>query len=117
MSDSFAGFGGGGWDSLFSQASGAYGTGANPNASDWSKLLSGLTSKEGSQALGGLGKSLLGASSGSDDWHYLRTAAGTAPWSPGTSNSLLSTLIQMRAQEQQQQQHPLGQNFRSSLLG
>jgi hypothetical protein len=86
-------------------------------ASDWSKILSAIQSKEGQNALGGLGKSLLSTSGGSNDAAYLRTNAGQAPFSPGGNNSLLSTLLQMRLQEQQLQQHPLGQNFRPSLLG
>lgn len=115
MADGFAGFGGSGWDDAFSQVNGAYGSGANPDASVWSKLLSGLQSKEGQTALGGVGKSLLSAGAG-DDSRYLRTNALTPAWSPGTTNSLLNTLLQMRLQEQQQQAATL-QNFRPSLLG
>lgn len=118
MADDFAGFGGGGWDNVFSQVNGAYGSGANPDASTWSKLLSSLQSKEGQTALGGVGKSLLTASAAgaADDSRYLRTNALTPAWSPGTGNSLLNTLLQMRLQEQQQQAATL-QNFRPSLLG
>lgn len=116
MADDFAGFGGSGWDNVFSQVNGAYGSGANPDASTWSKLLSSLQSKEGQTALGGVGKSLLSAAGSTDDSHYLRTNALTPAWSPGTTNSLLNTLLQMRLQEQQQQATTL-QNFRPSLLG
>lgn len=86
-------------------------------ASDWSKILNALSSKEGQAAMGGIGKSLLSSSGSSNDAAYLRTNAGQAPFSPGGTNSLLNTLLQMRLQEQQLQQNPLGQNFRPSLLG
>ena len=96
--------------------SGNYAFGGSPDASTWSKLLSSLQSDKGQQALGGVGKSLLSAAGGTDDSRYLRTNALTPAWSPGTTNSLLNTLLQMRLQEQQQQATTL-QNFRPSLLG
>jgi hypothetical protein len=85
-------------------------------ASDWSKILTALQSKEGQSAMGGIGKSLMTAGAGNDA-QYLRTNAGQAPFSPGGTNSLLGTLLQMRLKQQQLQQNPLGQNFRPSLLG
>ncbi|HEV8502938.1 MAG TPA: hypothetical protein VGR63_15290 [Casimicrobiaceae bacterium] len=116
MSDSFAGFGGSGWTNAWGSSGGAYAPSATAGASDWSKILSAISSKEGQQAMGGIGKSLMTAGTGNDA-AYLRTNAGQAPFSPGGTNSLLGTLLQMRQQQQLQQQFPLGQNFRPSLLG
>jgi hypothetical protein len=117
MSDSLFGLAGG-TDAAGMFGTGSYGFGGSPDASTWSKLMSGLQSKEGQQALGGVGKSLLTASAAgaADDSRYLRTNALTPAWSPGTTNSLLNTLLQMRLQEAQQQDATL-QNFRPSLLG
>lgn len=68
-------------------------------ASDWSKILNALSSKEGQSAMGGIGKSLLSASGGSssNDAQYLRTNAGQAPFSPGGTNSLLNTLLDRKS--------------------
>lgn len=73
-------------------------------------------SKENQSALGKLGTSLLGAASQANP-AYLRIQAGAPPYSPGSNNSLLNSLLQMQLQQKQLQQFPLGQNFRASLLG
>jgi hypothetical protein len=110
----FAGFGGGGWSNAWGSAGGAYaGLGG---ASDWSKLMNAINSKEGREAMGGLGKGLLSAAGGTGgDASFLRTNAGAAPFSPGGQNSLLATLLQMRVAEMQRA-NPLA-GIRPGLLG
>jgi hypothetical protein len=85
--------------------------------STWNQLLGGL-SKQAPGLAGQLGKGLTSAAGGtSQDPRWLRTAAGSAPQSLGSQNSLLNTLLQMQLQREQLEQYPLGQSYRSSLLG
>jgi hypothetical protein len=110
-------------DSPFGQAgttdtsafdAGSYAYGGRAALTDWEKLWQSMKSKEGLNALGGLA-SKLGPSA--NDSGYLKIAAGAAPFAQGGTNSLLATLLQLHLAQQQQQQSPLGQNFRASLLG
>jgi len=111
MAEGFLGFRGGAW-------TGGWGEGGalSAEASDWSKLLNAINSKEGREAMGGLGKGLLGAAGGTGgDAAFLRTNAGAPPFSPGGQNSLLAALLQMRIAEMQRP-NPLA-GIRPGLLG
>jgi hypothetical protein len=90
----------------------------NQADSTWNQLLGGVTSKQAAGLAGQLGQGLTSAAGGtSQDPRWLRTAAGSPPQSLGSQNSLLNTLLQMQLQREQLEQYPLGQSYRSSLLG
>jgi hypothetical protein len=112
-------------DSPFGQAgttdpsgfgSSGFGFGNSASLTDWEKIWQGLKSKEGQNALAGMANKFAAGPS-ANDAGYLKINAGAAPFAQGGTNSLLSTLLQLHLAQQQQQQNPLPQTFRASLLG